>query len=190
MKKRRKNRGKALRIITIIFLSLVIIAGISYFTLRRLYPLNYSEYITKYSEEFSLDPYLVSAVIKTESNFNSNAVSHRDALGLMQLLESTANWGASELGFESIHKEDLFKPDLNIRLGCWYLRKLLTEFGNDEELTIVAYNSGSGNVKKWLADKDLSYDGKLVIIPFKETADFLKRVNSYRKIYSVLYKNL
>ena len=73
---------------------------------------------------------------------------------------------------ESKFKVDIFKPQDNIRIGCWYLNRLYREFG-DLDLVIAAYNGGSGNVKKWLADEEFSSDGEnLETIPFKETASY------------------
>ena len=80
------------RTLIVFLIILAILAAGAYAMLKSLYPLKYSEYILHYSEEFSVDPYLVAAVIKAESGFDKNAASGKGAMGLMQLIESTANW--------------------------------------------------------------------------------------------------
>ena len=180
---------KTRTVIILIFLLAILVGG-AYAALKSIYPLEYTEYISHYSEEFSVDPYLVAAVIKAESGFDKNAVSGKGAMGLMQIMESTAHWGAEQIGIDDFTTEDLFKPQVNIRLGCWYLGRLIFEFGN-EELAILAYNSGSGTVKGWLQDGRISSDGKnLENIPYKETEQFIKRVKQNISVYKILYRNL
>ncbi len=169
---------------------MALISGGAYAAVKSVYPLEYAEYILHYSEEFSIDPYLVAAVIKAESGFDKNAVSGKGAMGLMQIIESTAHWGADQIGIDDFITEDLFKPQVNIRLGCWYLGRLIFEFGN-EELAILAYNSGSGTVKGWLQDGRISGDGKNIEdIPYKETEQFIKRVKHNISVYKILYRSL
>jgi soluble lytic murein transglycosylase len=159
--------------------------------LRRLYPVKYTEEVSMYSIEYGLDPYLILAVINAESGFDPMARSHKDAMGLMQLTEKTAKWGASEIGLRDFRIEDLYEPNTNIRLGCWYMKNLLNEFNQDVDLAIAAYNGGSGNVKKWLEDKNYSSSGKsLDRIPFRETEEFVRKVKRYRELYKKLYDAL
>ena len=90
---------------------------------------------------------------------------------------------------ESKFKEDadIFEPEDNIRIGCWYLNRLYREFG-DLDLVIAAYNGGSGNVKKWLADEEFSSDGEnLETIPFKETASYVEKVKYNYEMYKKIY---
>lgn len=156
--------------------------------LRFAYPLKYKEYVYKYSIEFKVDPYLVFSIIKAESSFDPNATSSRNARGLMQISESTGNWGAKMLKVESYTFDKLYDPELNIKIGCWYLNNLMKEFGDDVELVVTAYNGGSGNVNEWLRNKTYSKTGsKLDIIPFKETDQYLKRVKNNYEVYKRLY---
>jgi soluble lytic murein transglycosylase len=157
---------------------------------RYYFPLYYSPYIESYSKQYSLNPYLVAAVIRTESNFRTDAKSHKDAYGLMQITLSTGEWAASEMKLDSFSAEKLQEPEYNIRMGCWYLDNLKKEFGANMDLVLAAYNGGRGNVQKWLADTDHSLDGKsLYYIPFKETDKYVKRVKAYYNVYKILYKN-
>ena len=157
---------------------------------RMMFPLKYKTQVVKYSLESGLDPFLVFAVIKAESSFNPNAVSPKNARGLMQITDRTGIWGARILKLKDFNVDMLYDPDINIRIGCWYLKTLMKEFNNNEELVIIAYNGGSGNVSEWLKDRKYSDSGGSVErIPFKETEAFLKRVKNFYKIYKVLYEN-
>jgi soluble lytic murein transglycosylase len=159
--------------------------------LRFFYPLRYNDFVFKYSEYNKIDPYLVMAIIKVESNFNANAQSHKGAKGLMQITDQTALWGAEQLGLHDFRIDKLFDPETNIRIGCWYLNNLKKEFNNDLLLVLTAYNGGSGNVAKWLKDKNLSRSGKsLDRIPFKETDLYVKKVLKEYNIYKRLYADM
>ncbi|MGL5714935.1 MAG: lytic transglycosylase domain-containing protein [Paraclostridium sp.] len=152
--------------------------------LKITHPRFYKEYVETYSKEFGVDKSLVYSVIKTESKFNKNAISRKEAKGLMQISEITQKWAEEELELTNI---DIYDAKTNIRIGCWYISKLFNEFG-DLDLVVAAYNGGSGNVSKWLKDEEYSKDGsKLHNIPFNETKNYLKKVKESYKIYKVLY---
>lgn len=118
--------------------------------MRYIYPLRYEESIVRYSVEHGVDPYLVISVIKVESNFSPKVVSKQGAIGLMQLMPKTALWAAEKMEIKNIKVEDLQNPDLNIRIGAWYLASLLDEFNGNITLALAAYNGGRGNVAKWI----------------------------------------
>ena len=148
---------------------------------ENFYICNYVEF---YSKEYNLDENLVYSIIKAESKFKEDAVSRKGAKGLMQIGDGTRDWAAEELKLEKV---DIFKPQDNIRIGCWYLNRLYREFG-DLDLVIAAYNGGSGNVKKWLADEEFSSDGEnLETIPFKETASYVEKVKYNYEMYKKIY---
>lgn len=175
------------------FLSILAIFLLTVLTLyiagKSLYPLKYEDLVEKYSKRYDLDPFLVLAVIKVESGFRYNAVSHKNARGLMQITEGTGKWGADKLGLKDYSAEKLFDPEANIHIGCWYLNSLYKQFG-DTELVLAAYNAGSGNVTKWLGDDELSPDGKtLDRIPYKETEKYIRKVKNSYTIYKKLYEN-
>lgn len=155
----------------------------------RLYPVKYSDIVQIYSQKYELDPLLVFAIIKVESNFKPDAVSPKNAMGLMQITEKTGSWGARKLNITKYDNSMLYLPETNIRIGCWYLSTLYNEFG-ETDLVLAAYNGGSGNVKQWLGDSNYSASGKsLDLIPFKETALYLNKVKNSYNIYKKLYEN-
>ena len=152
-----------------------------------LFPPKYSNYVVEYSKEYNVDPMLVMAVMKAESNFNENAESKKDARGLMQITGSTGTWIAEQIGVKNFNVDMLKEPKVSIQFACWYLNNLTKEFGN-EDLVVAAYNAGRGNVQKWLNDDKYSKDGEMLdYIPFKETDKYVKKVNAYKNIYTSLY---
>lgn len=138
----------------------------------------YSNYVRKYSKEFNLEPALVYAVIKTESNFEKSAVSGSGALGLMQIIPSTAKWIASKFEEEFV-AERMFEPETNIKYGCYYLRYLFDKF-ESIDIVICAYNAGETAVVKWLDE-----EGKLDRdkIAYEETKNYLYKVEGYYRVY-------
>jgi soluble lytic murein transglycosylase len=152
------------------------------------YPFPYREEIFFYANKYHLDPYLLAAMIKTESNFDKRAVSDKGARGLMQIMPETGLWIAQQMGEPAISMEMLFDPETSIKLGSWYIADLGKEFNGDTILILAAYNGGRGNVKEWLNNKNL--DGERIIdkIPFTETRFYVQKVLIYQQVYRYLYK--
>ncbi|MBS4537199.1 lytic transglycosylase domain-containing protein [Clostridium sp. D2Q-11] len=182
------NKRKSRRLIIFIILLTIVIVGFNIKNIGRIiYPLNYKDYILIYSDKYNIDPNLIASIIDVESNFNEEAVSPKGAIGLMQILPETAKWIAEQNDMKEYEDWMLYKPDINIKMGVWYVDNLLMQF-KDLDLALAAYNGGSGNVTKWLQDKKYSEDGKeLKDIPFKETKDYVKKVKFKKKIYKFLY---
>lgn len=174
------------KLIIFVFISSLIIGlAVSIF-----FPTGYKDYINIYSKEYEVDPFLVASVINVESKYNKEAISQKDARGLMQIGPQTGTWAAEVLDISNYSGKLLFEPEVNIRIGIWYLNQLNKEFDNDIELVLAAYNAGSGNVNKWLEDKSYSNDGmNLSDIPFKETQEYLEKVNFNYRIYKIVYKS-
>lgn len=155
--------------------------------MKKLYPLKYSEYVEKYAKEYNIDKYMVYAIIKAESNFNENAKSSSDAIGLMQIMETTAIETARKMDLE-VTEEDLFKPDLNINIGLKYFTYLLNQYDNNYPLAIIAYNAGMGNVDVWIKDGTIKEDGTdIENVPFKETNNYVRKILRDYEIYKGLY---
>ena len=156
--------------------TLAVIASISGYNVGKqtVYPVAYSDYIVKYAHKNGLDPFLVMAVIKQESNFVPEAASDY-AHGLMQITPETAEWNARAMGLTDY---DYLEPETNIEIGCHYLAYLIDTYGNIDT-ALAAYNAGMGNVNSWLSDKAYSDDGEtLKYIPFPETRSYVEKVNA------------
>lgn len=117
----------------------------------------YGSIIYREARKNGLDPELVAAVVKTESDFRPKLISGKNAHGLMQIIPSTG---------ELMGATDLMNPDDNIRVGTRYLRYLTERFGGNETLILAAYNAGEGNIGR--------YGG---VPPFRETRNYLARVS-------------
>ncbi len=156
---------------------------------KAAHPYEYHEYISKYADEYNIPKSVIYAVIKVESNFDSDAKSSVGALGLMQMMPRTFEWltGDEHLA-ENLSKEMLFDPDTSIRYGTYYLNYLYKKFDNNWDTALAAYNGGEGNVAKWLKDPNYS-DGKgnLTDIPFSETKNYVAKVNKEIDTYKKLY---
>jgi len=186
------GRLRVLLVIVIVFsIILFLLDGIG----KKIFPLEYRDLVIKYANENELDPILVFSIIKAESNFDPEATSHKNARGLMQIIDNTGIWAADTMGIEDFRVEYLYDPEVNIKIGCWYLKSLRNEIYKyngemNNDLVLAAYNGGIGNVQKWLKDKKYSISGKsLDKIPFRETENYVRKVNNYRKIYERLYRN-
>lgn len=155
---------------------------------RLYYPYRYRQDIEANAAIYGVDPYLVAAVIRVESKFNPDAVSRKGALGLMQIMPTTAEWIASQVGFSDFQEEMLLDPEVNIRLGTWYLANLAKEFDGRTDVVIAAYNGGRGQVNRWLEDGvwNGNFDER-ANIPFPETRNFLLKVRVTYRQYQKLY---
>ncbi|HRU41015.1 MAG TPA: lytic transglycosylase domain-containing protein [Candidatus Diapherotrites archaeon] len=156
--------------------------------LKLLYPIEHKEIIIKYGQMHKVDPLLLAALIKTESNFEPRAESRKGAKGLMQITPSTGEWIAKTIGVNNFNEDMLFDPETNIMLGSWYIEHLTNYYKGSFELVFAAYNGGRGNVDKWLKDKNLSSDGMtLDTIPFSETKKYLEKLKKNYNIYKMIY---
>lgn len=151
------------------------------------YPMLFKSQIKSASTKFHIDSCLIASIINTESGFDSNAKSNKGALGLMQILPSTANWICKKYNIEYQNENTLFDPQKNILIGCQYLQYLMQKFDNTDT-ALCAYNAGEGTVKNWLLDTNYSDDNTtLKKIPFSETENYLKKIKDNLKIYKFLY---
>ena len=145
---------------------------------RIRYPLHYRPIITGHARNYRLQPALLAAVIDAESKFHAHAKSSSGAIGLMQLLPTTAEGIAIHTGGTRFRTSDLYDPELNVRYGAWYLRHLLDKYG-DERSALAAYNAGQHNVDRWLAGGSG--------IRFAETRAYVDRVERLKRIYGRIW---
>ena len=164
--------------LTIISLAAVITLTAVFYNVMLGGSREYNDIIKKYSDRFGVDYYLVLAVAKTESGFVENAVSKKGAVGLMQLLPTTAQFIATKIGF--LGEIDLYNSETNVCLGVAYLKYLEGRFNGDERLSIIAYNCGEGVVKQWLEF------GIINDIPYSETRKYVKKVICRAKLYKII----
>lgn len=154
---------------------------------KKIYPRKYSEYVYKYSEENKIDPALIFAIIKAESNFDEKVVSSSGAVGLMQLMERTGMEQSKKHG-KNYQYKDLYNPEINIELGTAYLAELINKYNGNYYLAITAYNAGIGVVDGWIADGVIKSDGSdIENIPYKETNNYVRKIVNNYKIYKKIY---
>ena len=156
-------------------------------------PEEYAPYVEQYAAEYGVPTDLVWAVIKTESGFDSSAVSSKGAVGLMQMMPATFEWLTEDILRDYHGVGMLYDPETNIKYGTYYLSRLYNRF-SDWDTALAAYNGGEGNVSEWLKDKNYSDDGiklKTDKIPdeFSETKNYVKKVNKALENYKKLYNN-
>jgi soluble lytic murein transglycosylase len=152
------------------------------------YPLGNPLWINKYAKQENLDPALLSAVILEESRFDPKALSVSGARGLMQIMPATGKGIAKSLKIRSYGDQNLYEPELNIRLGSWYLARLLEEFRGKLYLAVAAYNAGPKAVKEWLSRfSGLPEDEFVENIPYLETRNYVVRVLTSYQVYRALY---
>ncbi|MGI5920745.1 MAG: lytic transglycosylase domain-containing protein [Syntrophomonadaceae bacterium] len=152
------------------------------------YPQPHRELVVATAYEYNIDPYLVFAIIRAESKYQTGAQSSVGARGLMQIMPETAQWISSQMGTGEFDPVKLHDPEINIRMGCWYLADLSKEFDGRIPIIVAAYNAGRGKVKQWVVNDE--WDGtahNIEKIPFPETREYvhnvLKNYEAYRAIY-------
>ena len=173
---------------TCLFLALAVLLCVCVNPIARsvLYPLEYRDVILACSNEYDVPVSLICAVIRKESRFRPDSVSHAGAYGLMQLTNPTFRQLSSELKMSSC--EDIMSPYSNVRCGTYYLRYLYLRYGN-WETALAAYNAGLGNVDRWLTDARYSADGKtLHTIPYSETELYVRDVTKIKELYYKIYE--
>lgn len=187
------RRGSFLRWYRVFPLTVVLIFGLVSFAFafapsllfKSMYPLRYEDEITASAATHGVDPYLVAAVIRSESSWDPEASSHQGARGLMQLMPETAQDMVAKglVDGKRYSYENLEDPTVNIEYGCAYLSHLLTYFNGATDRAIAAYNAGMGNVDGWAKQDKLLHNA----ITFPETQAYLVRVNMAKARYQELY---
>ncbi len=155
---------------------------------EALFPRPWWNDVKKYAAENQLDPYLVAALIRQESEFNPAAVSRADAIGLMQLLPVTGKRMAHELNVRRYSVGMLAEPGVNVQLGTRYFRQLVQKFDGKLELALAAYNAGADRVEEWRSSGNFREPAEFVeSIPFTETREYVQAILRNAGIYHRLY---
>jgi len=153
-----------------------------------LFPLPWWSAVKAEAQRYSLDPYLMAALIRQESAFDPGAVSRARAYGLMQLLPSTARRVARQLGRGGLSNAELFDPETNIELGARYLHDTLQRYEGKLEYALASYNAGPLRVDTWLAQNSYRDVPEFIeSIPFTETREYVQAVIRNSAVYRRLY---
>jgi len=153
------------------------------------YPQAYWESIQTYAKKYKQDPYFVAAIMREESQFNTEALSPAGARGLMQVMPSTGEQVAKQIKARGFDRGKLFDSDMSIMIGTWYIGQLMKRFKGDPLFAAAAYNAGPEAVAQWLKKNGSSKDREAFVesIPFMETRGYVKKVlrnyAEYKRIY-------
>jgi soluble lytic murein transglycosylase len=155
--------------------------------LKVIFPLDYWALIRQQATARELDPYLVAALVAQESTFRADVRSAANAWGLMQILPSTGQRVARQIGLRPFSTRVLTNPETNVRLGTTYFADLLEDLG-DPAFALAAYNAGPHRVTRWQAERrGLALDEFIDDIPFPETQNYVKRILGTADDYRILY---
>ncbi|MCM3746965.1 lytic transglycosylase domain-containing protein [Paenibacillus pasadenensis] len=157
---------------------------------RMMYPIAYMQSIETEASINDVDPYLIAAIIRVESNFKTDKVSSKGAGGVMQLMPETADWIIEMAKFDAATTRETVvgSAELSIKAGSWYVHALHDQFKGNSVAAVAAYNAGPGKVRQWMRDK--VWDGTmehLDQVPYGETRHYVQRVDYYYKKYKSLY---
>jgi soluble lytic murein transglycosylase len=157
---------------------------------EALFPKAYWADLRKYSVQNGLDPYLVASLIRQESEFNAQALSRANAVGLMQLLPKTGKTVAKQVKLKGYSAPKLFTPSINLELGTRYFKDMVDKYNGQFEYALAAYNAGSDRVGDWLGQGHYRDPQEFVeSIPFTETREYvqaiLRNANVYRQLYGI-----
>jgi len=155
---------------------------------RLAFPIPYLKALQRYSAASRLDPYLVAAIIRQESEFDPKAVSSAGARGLMQIRPATGREWMRKLRMGRYRASSLFSVDVNLRIGTAYFRETLDSLGDNLAAALAAYNAGRTRAIEWLGWGKFREDAEFIeTIPFTETRDYVQSVLRNADIYRRLY---
>ncbi len=157
--------------------------------LRGVYPLIYTDALTAAAEQHRLDPALVAAIVRRESQFDREVASGAGAVGLMQVLPRTGAELARRGGISGFQETQLEVADVNLALGTLYLRELLDRNNGSLAPALISYNAGPHRYARWREFPEFAADAELMVerIPFQETRVYVKTITAYRYIYRRLW---
>jgi soluble lytic murein transglycosylase len=173
--------------VVLILVSAALFLFFSYGIAERLilYPVKFKDEVSAAASAFSVEENLIFAIIRTESGFKSDAVSKKGAIGLMQIMPSTGEYLYNKIyknAEEKFKSDMLFKADLNVELGTYYIKYLLDKFDGDLNWAAAAYNAGEGNASAWRASGIAVGE-----LPYAETREYVIKFQRAYKKYNKLY---
>jgi soluble lytic murein transglycosylase len=152
------------------------------------FPLPFRASLEEFSKAQGLDPFIVAALIRQESEFNPKIVSHANAYGLTQVVPATGREIGRKLKMARFTVDMLFRPEINLQIGTYYLRWLMDRSEGKWEATLASYNAGPGRVAKWLTWGEFREPAEFVeTIPFDETRNYVQSVLRNADVYRRLY---
>jgi len=158
------------------------------------FPLPYRSSLERYTSRHSLDKFLMAGLVRQESEFNARAVSRSRAYGLTQVLPSTGRQLSRKVGLRRFSTSMLLQPDVNLRLGTYYLRSLLNQLEGSDVAALASYNAGKSRAVEWMKWGDFREPAEFIeTIPFSETRNYvqsvLRNADFYRRLYAVQRKS-
>jgi soluble lytic murein transglycosylase len=155
---------------------------------QLLFPLPYEKDLVRSAQQQNLDPYMVAALIRQESEFDPQALSPKHAYGLTQVEPATGRALARRAGIKRFSNRSLFQPAINLKLGAYYLRGLLDQWGGQWEQALASYNAGKSRVNDWITWNQYREPAEFVeSIPFTETREYVEAVLRNATVYRQLY---
>jgi soluble lytic murein transglycosylase len=155
---------------------------------EALFPKAYWTDLRKFSVLNGLDPYLVASLIRQESEFNAGALSHANAVGLMQLLPKTGKSVAKQVKLKGYSAPQLYTPAVNLELGTRYFKDMVDKYNGQFEYALAAYNAGTDRVGDWLGQGHYRDPQEFVeSIPFTETREYVQAILRNASVYRQLY---
>ena len=150
------------------------------------YPMPYAADIAQAAHAHRLDPAFVFGLIRQETRFMAQLRSSAGATGLMQLMPATARWVAKRQAIELPRADQVYDPQINLRLGTAYLRLVLDDLGGSAAMAAAAYNAGPGRPRRWREGLTVDAAAWAENVPFNETRDYVKKVLSNAAVYAAL----
>jgi soluble lytic murein transglycosylase len=155
---------------------------------KMAFPLPYRAELERYAKQYDLDPFLLAALARQESEFNPKAISNANARGLTQILPSTGRELSRRLGLPAYSTARLFQPQVNLQLGSYYLKTVVDNLGGRWEAALAAYNAGLSRAKEWSTWGEFREAAEFVeTVPFTQTRDYIQIVLRNADIYRRLY---
>ena len=152
------------------------------------FPMPYRAELEKFAKQNGMDPFLMAALIRQESEFNPKAVSRQNARGLTQILPSTGRELSRKLKLRPFTTARLFQPALNLELGTYYLKTMTDTLGGHSEAALAAYNAGLSRAHAWLSWGDFREPAEFIeTVPFSETRNYIQTVLRNADVYRRLY---